>query len=309
MWLSASDLERGSRWSVDLATELGQSNIGIICLTQENLTAPWLLFEAGALSKALQESFVCTYLLDLEYTDVTGPLAQFQATRATVEDTRKLVETLNRASGGDAVPGGRLQKMFERWWPDLESRLMQARAVLTEPKLKPRSDRGILEELLTLQRRRTDTKLIASTVTRAVERAMTSINLVGQIERIISINTVVPRRSTAGRTPLDTASVEVDTRPLLHEDGSVLKYPIAQFSNVSDFLDYIYLWGGLQNVVPPHTYDIRWVLVNSTTGEPLHLLGRSWAASHGLNRDLRTLEEVGIIGDVLLEATSCDDVE
>jgi hypothetical protein len=46
----------------------------VICLTPENLTAPWLLVEAGDLSKLLKDAYVFTYLIDVEPTAVTGPL-------------------------------------------------------------------------------------------------------------------------------------------------------------------------------------------------------------------------------------------
>ncbi len=41
----------GEAWAQRLGTELEQSEFGILCLTQENFQAPWLLFEAGAIAK------------------------------------------------------------------------------------------------------------------------------------------------------------------------------------------------------------------------------------------------------------------
>ena len=63
----------GSRWSLEIASSLHTPNAGIICLTRENIQAPWILFEAGALSKALKNSLVCTYLLGINARDVTDP--------------------------------------------------------------------------------------------------------------------------------------------------------------------------------------------------------------------------------------------
>ncbi|SRR6266446_587386 len=80
-WMSSDDIEKGTRWRSGLASELEQSRIGIICLTQENLESTWLHFEAGALSRQQQSTYVCAFLLGLEPTDVREPLAQFQATK------------------------------------------------------------------------------------------------------------------------------------------------------------------------------------------------------------------------------------
>jgi hypothetical protein len=63
-FMSATDIVKGSRGLVELAGTLEVVKVGIICLTPENLSAPWLLFESGALSKTLDKgTLVCTYLL------------------------------------------------------------------------------------------------------------------------------------------------------------------------------------------------------------------------------------------------------
>ncbi len=47
-WMSA-DVEKGAKWSQSVSGELEKSNFAAVCLTPENLTAPWLLFDAVAL--------------------------------------------------------------------------------------------------------------------------------------------------------------------------------------------------------------------------------------------------------------------
>src|SRR6266700_7074493 len=77
-WISI-DIEKGARWSPEIAERLEHSNVGIFCLTRDNLAAPWILFEAGAISKK-KGAHVCTFLLDLQAADVEPPLGQFQHT-------------------------------------------------------------------------------------------------------------------------------------------------------------------------------------------------------------------------------------
>src|ERR1700684_2611083 len=63
-FMSKTDIDKGSRWHIELAKALESMKVGIICLTPENLSASWLLFEAGALSKTMDKgTLVCTYLL------------------------------------------------------------------------------------------------------------------------------------------------------------------------------------------------------------------------------------------------------
>lgn len=118
-WTSTSDVHAGERWSSNIEFQLRETRVGIICLTPENLNAPWILFEAGALSK-LEGAIVCPYLLGFEPEDLTGPLVQFQAAVANKRDTLKLVKSLNRALGDEAIKESVVDKAFEIWWPELE---------------------------------------------------------------------------------------------------------------------------------------------------------------------------------------------
>jgi len=150
-WMSASDLGKGARWSLEVAQELATSQLGIICLTPENLLSPWILFEAGALSKTLDQSLVCPYLFDLKPIELAGPLAQFQATSSTKDDTLKLLQNINQTLGANAMSSERIVQAFEVWWPQLEQRLERIPAA--EEQLPPqRSEREVLAELLELVR-------------------------------------------------------------------------------------------------------------------------------------------------------------
>ena len=119
-WMSELDIKAGSRWGSELATQLERTRFGIICLTPEALTSPWLLFEAGALSKSVQDGRVCPYLIDLKKDNLVGPLAQFQCVEATMVSTFNLLIDINSASGDEAIPEGRLRRYFEQFWPSLE---------------------------------------------------------------------------------------------------------------------------------------------------------------------------------------------
>jgi hypothetical protein len=150
-WMSADDVEKGTRWRSGIATELEQSSVGIICLTRENLDSTWIHFEAGALSKQQQNTYVCTLLFDLEPTDVREPLAQFQATRARKDDVRKLISTINNTLGDEKLPESELSEIFEVWWPKLEERLANI-GELTTSAAPIRADRELLEEILEIVR-------------------------------------------------------------------------------------------------------------------------------------------------------------
>jgi hypothetical protein len=81
--MSATDIDKGTRWREEVAPALDTMKVGVLCLTPENLTAEWLLFEAGALPNTRDpKARVWTYLLaDLkpQHVHVKDPLAMFQA--------------------------------------------------------------------------------------------------------------------------------------------------------------------------------------------------------------------------------------
>jgi len=148
-WMSAEDIEAGAKWQGVVSGKLQESNFSIICLTPENLNAPWVLFEAGALSKH-DQSRVCTYLFSLEYQDVKPPLSQFQHSRANKDDTRKLVADINKHLGDAALPADRLTVAFDKWWPDLDAKLASVPAPKVKPPMQSGPDRlaGMVAEIL-----------------------------------------------------------------------------------------------------------------------------------------------------------------
>lgn len=121
-WLSEADIEAGERWAQSVAKELAASNFGIICVTSENITSPWVLFEAGALTKSLETSRVIPLLLDLEFSDVSGPLAQFQAKKLTRIGIGEVVQSIQNATD-QPIPEERAKQLFDALWPELENKL------------------------------------------------------------------------------------------------------------------------------------------------------------------------------------------
>lgn len=151
-WMSESDLEAGARWGEKIQKELSETSFGIVCVTPGNMFAPWLLFESGALAKTINYSYVCPYLIGLDPSQLKGPLTQFQAKVAQRDETLALVHTLNRALEAKSLPPDRIDRLFERFWPDLEKVLdsLPPSGDTEEPPRRTQED--ILEEVLLLVR-------------------------------------------------------------------------------------------------------------------------------------------------------------
>lgn len=146
-WMSEQDISAGSRWLPEISNELSQARVGIICVTPENQLNPWLLFEAGALSKTLDQTFVCPILFDLLPAQLTGPLAQFQANTLSRDGIDKILNTLNRALKEDHLSSEHITEILEVWWPRLDGRLKDM-PIVSEAKPPKRAQEDMLEELV-----------------------------------------------------------------------------------------------------------------------------------------------------------------
>jgi hypothetical protein len=137
----------GENWQQRIGVELEQSEFGVLCLTQDNFQAPWLLFEAGAVAKKFGSARVVPYLIDeLPEAADHSPLAQFQRVRADREGTYRLIQAINEIRDSPQ-PAQKLERSFARWWPDLEQTL-KSLPVLAQTQASVRSDRQILEKIL-----------------------------------------------------------------------------------------------------------------------------------------------------------------
>lgn len=147
-WLSAEDIPIGASWQREITASLEDSDAGIICLTRENLRAPWISFEAGALSRL--HALVCPYLFDLNLSELEAPLAQFQATKADHEGTLALLKILN-STASTRVSDRILERSFERHWPFLEARLAQIEISASARDSTPSLDKRIDEILFVVR--------------------------------------------------------------------------------------------------------------------------------------------------------------
>ncbi len=150
VFMSQHDIEAGSRWGNELGMQLQEANFGVICITPENISAPWLLYEAGCLGKSIDQSRVIPYRIGIAATDVPFPLAQFQSVNADKEGTFKLLESINSVNSSK-LESERLQRLFAKLWQDFEKKILEV-GQITESTSPRRTDRDLLEEMLQITR-------------------------------------------------------------------------------------------------------------------------------------------------------------
>jgi uncharacterized protein YeeX (DUF496 family) len=129
-WVSAVNIGAGARWSVEVQAALRDSTFGIACVTQDNQSAPWLLFETGAIAKGLDSSRVCCYCLGMDKRAITVQcLNEFQNVNADEPGTYEMLVSLNdmvaKAAPGKELTEGLLQQQFKVNWPSLRDHIAQ----------------------------------------------------------------------------------------------------------------------------------------------------------------------------------------
>lgn len=154
----SSEMEKGTRWTPEIARELESSNFGIACVTPENWESPWLLFEAGALSKSVEEGRVAPILFGLDQTDIQkSPLSQFQMTKFERLEMFRLLRGINELMAPEQLDEKVLEGSFNALWPmferDVEHILSESSpAQTTDDKSGPDRMMGAVEELLSTMR-------------------------------------------------------------------------------------------------------------------------------------------------------------
>lgn len=146
-FVSDKDISAGDRWAQKIADELEHSNFGIICITPENLSSEWILFESGALSKSMLDGKVIPLLFDVELSDLSGPLSQFQAQKIEEVGVMEVVHAINAIAQNKAETKV-VDRLIPALWPQLEDALSKIPDIApTERHQRPTNE--ILEEIVT----------------------------------------------------------------------------------------------------------------------------------------------------------------
>jgi TIR domain-containing protein len=107
----------GAVWAQKFEDAIQKADYAILCVTKENLDSRWMNFEAGALWKSRDESYVCPLLLKLNLAKLSGgPYTVFQARRFDKKDFHNVCDFLARRTDMDPK---RFELNFEANWPKL----------------------------------------------------------------------------------------------------------------------------------------------------------------------------------------------
>jgi len=147
------DIDKGKRWSIEIKNSLSNCNFGIFCLTNTNMLEPWLLFEAGAISKLKEGHVACILLSEaMKATEVSGPLSQFQHTVPNKEEILSLLKSIRNAIYAD-ISDEILITSFNRAWPEFIETIEKCKNFpKSNSEETPRSTEDKIDEVLSICR-------------------------------------------------------------------------------------------------------------------------------------------------------------
>lgn len=125
-FMSDVDVQSGERSLDIINTSLKDTSFGILIVTKDNMDNPWLNYEAGALYKGLDGNHVVPILFEgMKFSDIQGPLTQFQGKIFEKDSIFKLIKDIN-SYNNNPVGERVIERTFEVFWDQLETSVEDA---------------------------------------------------------------------------------------------------------------------------------------------------------------------------------------
>jgi hypothetical protein len=153
-WISVEN-RSGSMWLPEIDKRLSSTDFGIVCVSKANQHAPWINFEAGALSRRVdaKRELMPVLLIDFDdYGDVEGPITGFQMKMATPEGFFEIMNDLNQCELGPKIGEAVLRARVEAAWPEIEKEVNEVRSSAASTSAEKRADTDKLDEVLEVVR-------------------------------------------------------------------------------------------------------------------------------------------------------------
>ncbi|MEM7760598.1 MAG: toll/interleukin-1 receptor domain-containing protein [Cyanobacteria bacterium P01_A01_bin.40] len=152
IFLSTNDINSGASWVEIHSQWLTEADVGILCLTSDNINNPWISFEAGALYSSGKT--LIPFLLDLSSADLDLPLAALQTVSFSKFGIKSILQELNRRLDNPQKPEY-ISRVVDKLWSDFLKEIKSIPPPSKETNLEKdtlgtglKSERDLLYELL-----------------------------------------------------------------------------------------------------------------------------------------------------------------
>lgn len=166
VFMSDEDIEPGEKSLEEIDSALKRSTAALVIVSARSARDPWLNFEAGAMGVRLEKARVVPILLDLEFSQLIQPLAQFQGIRFdNREKFNQMLRVLNNQRGDSRIKSETLNIVFDSRWVEFVNEVQREIAANAQPgdleALPDESDK--IDEILSTIRRMSNASANQST--------------------------------------------------------------------------------------------------------------------------------------------------
>lgn len=175
-WISTAN-RSGSIWLPEIDKQLSDTDFGIVCVTKENQHAPWLNFEAGALSRRVdaKRELMPVLLIDFDaMNEVEGPVTGFQMQMATLDGFFAIMKDLNSCELGPNINEKILRSRVELAWIEIEKEVRKVKESQSSTQVEARTDSDKIDEVLDVVRGLSKAGSVRSWATGVVEERLDS---------------------------------------------------------------------------------------------------------------------------------------
>lgn len=129
VFFSPTDIQKGKQWRVELCRGLREAQFGILCVTPDSTSSPWMLYEAGFLTCSDTCSAICALLFIVGVPDLPDALGDLQHVPYARDELWQLTRSINSVRqdvGEAALAQDWLKREFGRAWGGLDRQVRAA---------------------------------------------------------------------------------------------------------------------------------------------------------------------------------------
>lgn len=123
-FMSERDIESGTEWFQTIKNHLIESRCAIIVLTKENISAPWILFESGAMAVNHEDKRVIPILFDVNIEE-KSPLSHYNHIKFSKNSFEKMIFDIKSFCGFNKMTKRQLSTVINKSFSEFNKNIEQ----------------------------------------------------------------------------------------------------------------------------------------------------------------------------------------
>lgn len=122
VFMSEQDIMSGEYWLEKIKNNLSEANVAILCITKENVSKPWILFESGAMSLNKNSAKIIPLLFNVKI-DSNSPLSVFERVDFNKDNYNKLLYDLKSFGKITSISQNQFKRLIKDSFDELSNKI------------------------------------------------------------------------------------------------------------------------------------------------------------------------------------------